>query len=100
MIRFEFRSTNKKYQPFPHVVIFFRGCVPEVIVPLYAVSFIYISGKLGFVPLLLCSLNPLRAKFLRDNINIYLHFMSFLHTNKTQVVDIPPRVRQAPAYST
>ena len=46
------------------------------------------------------NLDPLRAEFLRDNINIYLHFMSFLHTNKTQVVDIPPRVRQAPAYST
>ena len=28
-------------------------------------------------------LNPLRAKFLRENINIYLHFMSFLHTSKT-----------------
>ena len=45
-------------------------------------------------------LNPLRAKFLRENINIYLHFMSFLHTNKTQVAEIPPRVRQGPAYST
>ena len=29
---------------------------------------------------------PLRAKFLRENINVYLHFMSFLHTDKTQVV--------------
>ena len=44
--------------------------------------------------------NPLHAKFLRENINIYLHFMSFLHTNKTQVVEIPPRVRQGPAYFT
>ena len=44
--------------------------------------------------------NPLRAKFSRENINIYLHFMSFLHTNKTQVPEIPPRVRQGPAYST
>ena len=34
------------------------------------------------------------------NINLYLHFMSFLHTNKTQVVEIPPRVRQGPTYST
>ena len=41
--------------------------------------------------------NPLRAKFFRGNLNIYLHFMSFLHTNKTQVVEIPPRVRQGPA---
>ena len=26
-------------------------------------------------------LNSLRAKFLRGNINMYLHFMSFLHTD-------------------
>ena len=44
--------------------------------------------------------NPLCAKFFRVNINTYLYFMSFLHTNKTQVVEIPPRVRQGPAYST
>ena len=44
--------------------------------------------------------NPLRAKFFRENINIYLHFMSFLHTNKTNVVEIPPWVGQGPAYST
>ena len=48
----------------------------------------------------LVSLNPLRATFFRGNINIYLHFMSFLHTNIIQVVEIPPRVRQGPAYST
>ena len=36
----------------------------------------------------------------RENINIYLRFMSFLHTNETKVVEIPPRVRQGPAYST
>ena len=47
---------------------------------------------------LVWNLNPLRAKLLRVNINIYLHFMPFLHTNKTQVVQIPPRVRQGPAY--
>ena len=46
------------------------------------------------------SFNPLRAKFLRENINLYLHFMSFLHTNKKQVAEIPPRVRHGPAYST
>ena len=40
------------------------------------------------------------AIFFRENINKYLHFMSFLHTNMTQVVEIPPRVRQGPAYST
>ena len=47
-----------------------------------------------------CIFNPLRAKFFRENINIYLHFMSFLHTNKTHAVEIPPQVRQGPAYST
>ena len=45
-------------------------------------------------------LNPLRAKFFRVNKNIYLHFMSFLHTNKTQAVEIPSQVRQGPTYST
>ena len=36
------------------------------------------------------TVNPLRAKFLGENINIYLHFMPLLHTDKTQVVEIPP----------
>ena len=45
-------------------------------------------------------INPLHAIFFRENINIYLHFISFLHINKTQVVEIPPWVRQGPAYST
>ena len=44
--------------------------------------------------------NPLGCKFFRGNINICLHFKSFLHTNNIQVVEIPPRVRQGPAYST
>ena len=52
------------------------------------------------VEILLGIINPLRAKLLRENINIYLHFMSFLHTNKTQVAEIPPGVRRRPAYST
>ena len=46
------------------------------------------------------NINPLHAKFFRGNINIHLHFVSFLHTNKTQAVEIPHRVRQGPAYST
>ena len=45
-------------------------------------------------------INQLRAIFFRKNINIYLHFMSFIHTDKTQVVAITPQVRQGPAYST
>ena len=45
-------------------------------------------------------INTLRVIFIRENINIFLHFMSLLHTNKTQVIEIRPRVRQGPAYST
>ena len=44
--------------------------------------------------------NPLCAKFFRGNINIYLHFMLFLHVNMTRVVEILPQVRQGPTYST
>ena len=52
------------------------------------------------VLLIVTGINPLRAIFFRENINIYLHFVSFLHINKTQVAEIPPQVRQGPAYST
>ena len=44
-------------------------------------------------------LNPLHAKFFRVSINMYLHSMSLLRTDKTQVVEIPHRVRQGPAYT-
>ena len=44
--------------------------------------------------------NPLRAKFFRGNINIYLHFVSFLHIDTTQVVEILPQIRQEPTYCT
>ena len=46
------------------------------------------------------SINPLRAKYFRGNINIYLHFVSFLHIDMTQVVEILPQIRQEPTYST
>ena len=39
-------------------------------------------------------INPLCAKFFRGNINIYLHFVSFLQIDTTQVVEILPQVRQ------
>ena len=45
-------------------------------------------------------INPLRAKFFRGNINIYLHFVSFLHVDITQVVEILPQIRQEATYST
>ena len=40
--------------------------------------------------------NPLHAKFFRENKNMHLHFMSFLHNNKTQVVEIPPQDKDLP----
>ena len=43
--------------------------------------------------------NPLRAKFFRGNINIYLHFVSFLHIDTTQVVEIRSQIRQEPTFS-
>ena len=45
-------------------------------------------------------INPLHAKLFRVNINIYLHFVSFLHIDTTQVVEILPQVRQESTYST
>ena len=41
-------SSNRKYPPFSIVIIFFRGCVPEMFVTLYSVSYcIYVPGKPG-----------------------------------------------------
>ena len=45
-------------------------------------------------------LNPLCAKFFRGNKYIYLHFVSFLHIDTTQIVEILPQIRQEPTYST
>ena len=45
-------------------------------------------------------INPLHAKFFRGNKNIYLHFMSLLHIDMTQVVEILPKVRQDLTYPT
>ena len=44
--------------------------------------------------------NSLRADFFRENINIYLHFVSFLHIDTTREVEIPPQIRQEPTYFT
>ena len=40
-----------------------------------------------------CTINPLRAKFFRGNINTYLHFMSLLRIDMTHVLKILPQVR-------
>ena len=42
---------------------------------------------------------PLRDKFLIGNIEVYLQFISFLHSDLRQVVEILPRVRQELNYS-
>ena len=44
--------------------------------------------------------NGLRAKFVRENKNIYSQCMSFLHIEMTQVVETLPQVRQKLTYST
>ena len=46
------------------------------------------------------SFNLLEAKFFRESIDMYLHFMLILHINMTQVVEILPHVRQGSTYST
>ena len=45
-------------------------------------------------------INPLCAKFCRENINIYLHFMSLLHIDMSQVFKILHQIRPGPTYST
>ena len=45
-------------------------------------------------------INPLHAKLFRVNKHIYLHFMSFLHIDTMQVVEILPQIRQEHTYST
>ena len=67
---------------------------------IYAFGAVFFENLMKQREGMLVLINSLRAKFLRQNINIYLHFLSFLHTNKTQVSEITPRVRQGPAYST
>ena len=46
-----------------------------------------------YVCIVLRQINPLRAKFVRVNINMYLHFMSFIHINMAQVLKILPQIR-------
>ena len=46
------------------------------------------------------SINSLGAKFCRGNINTYLHFMSLLHIDMTQVLKILPQVRAVSTYFT
>ena len=45
-------------------------------------------------------IKSLRTKCCKGNIKTYLHFMSLLHIDMTQVLKIPPQVRPGPTYST
>ena len=55
----------------------------------------------GATIMIICfGLNSLRAKLFRENINIYLHFMSLLHIDVTHALKIFPQVRPGPTYST
>ena len=44
-------------------------------------------------------INPLVAKFFWGNINIYLHYISFLHNDSTQELKTLSQVREGPLYS-
>ena len=58
-----------------------------------------LAAVCGATIMIICfGLNPLRANFFRGNLNIYLHFVSFLHIDTTQVVEILPQIRQEPTY--
>ena len=77
------KKTNKKNR------CLFHGCDAEFYPP---------GSK--FIEFFL-AVNSLRAKFFRGNINIYryLHFMSLLHTDMTQVLKILPHARPGSNYS-
>ena len=49
--------------------------------------------------LALVQINPLRAKFFRENINIYLHFVSFPYIGTVQVIEILSQITQEHTYS-
>ena len=63
----------------------------RLILEVYGITFWNMNPHIGD--------NPLRAKFSRGNINIYLHFMSLLHNDMTHVLKILPQVRPGPTYS-
>ena len=44
--------------------------------------------------------NSLHAKFFRGNINMYLHFVSFIHTDMPKIIEVLPRIRAGLTYFT
>ena len=81
------------------------GCENDIIVYVVLLFLMYFINLYVYIyirshPSWNEAFNPLRAKFFRGNINIYLHFVSFLHIDATQVVEILPQVKQEPTHST
>ena len=56
--------------------------------------------NLDAIFLTIYTLNSLCANFFRGKMNIYFHFISLLHIDRTQVLKILPQVRPEPTYST
>ena len=48
----------------------------------------------------ICDVNPLCVNFFRGNINIFIHFMSILHTDMPLIVEILPLIRPGFTYFT
>ena len=59
----------------------------------------YISAPI-FLSKLVSSLHAKFAKFFRENINMYLHYMSFLHTDMQKIIEILPHIRPGLIYFT
>ena len=69
-------SSNRKYQP---IIIFFRGCVPEMSVTLYTVTYcIYIPGKPDFYFHYYCTVYDectwLDTFWLADRIRLFAYY--------------------------
>ena len=61
---------------------------------------IFNTHKYKHIYLSVIQINPLRAIFCWGNINIYLHFMSLLHIDLTQLLKFLSQVRPGLIYST
>ena len=73
---------------------------PNLIINVHADSTSHNSAKPSVGTMLMGKLIfLLRAKFFRGNINIYLHFVSFIHIDMIQVLKILPQVREGPTHS-
>ena len=53
----------------------------------------FAAGYCRYQAFPLLTINSLRDKFFRGNINTYLHFMPFLHTEMLKIIEILSRMR-------